>query len=85
MCCRVGNVYSSYKSTDMGIPQGSIIAPLLFIIYLLNLPKVLAKLTHLALFADDIATWINTSLRKNTKSQLLITCKRFFDKKRIIY
>ena len=30
ICTRVGKIYSSNKTIDMGIPQGSVIAPILF-------------------------------------------------------
>ena len=30
ICTRVGKTYSSNKTIDMGIPQGSVIAPILF-------------------------------------------------------
>ena len=44
ICTGVGKTYSSNK--QMGIPQGSIIAPILFNVNIHNLPKVLSK-THM--------------------------------------
>ena len=38
---RVGKTYSYIKNIDMGIPQGSIIAPILFVILIHDLPKAL--------------------------------------------
>ena len=36
ICTRVGKTYSSNKTIDMGIPQGSVIAPILFnILYMI--------------------------------------------------
>ena len=54
-CTRVGKTYSSNKTIDMGIPQGSVIAPILFNIIIYDLPKVLSNNTHVAQYADDIA------------------------------
>ena len=41
ICTRVGKTYSSIKNIDMGIPQGSVIAPILFSILIHDLPKAL--------------------------------------------
>ena len=41
ICTRVGKTYSSNKTIDMGIPQGSVLAPILFNIIIHDFPKVL--------------------------------------------
>ena len=46
----------------MGIPQGSIIAPILFNIIIHDLPKALSNNTHVAQYADDIAIWLTQLL-----------------------
>ena len=71
ICPRVGKTYSSNKTIDMGIPQGSIIAPILFNIIIHDLPKVLSNNTHVAQYADDIAIWVNTTLRKHTSKRVV--------------
>ncbi len=40
-----------------GVPQGSVIAPLLFLTYINDIGQHLPKSIQLALFADDIALW----------------------------
>ena len=70
ICTRVGKTYSSNKTIDMGIPQGSVIAPILFNIIIYDLPKVLSYNTHVAQYADDIAIWVNTTLRKHTNKRV---------------
>ena len=57
----------------MGIPQGSIIAPILFniIIVIHDLPKVLSNNTHVAQYANDIAIWVKTTLRKHTNKRVV--------------
>ena len=62
ICTRVGKTYSSNEKTDVGIPQGSIIAPILFNIIIHDLPKALSDNTHMTQYADDIAIWVNTTL-----------------------
>ena len=50
----------------MGISQGSVIAPLLFNTIIHDLPKALSSNIHVAQYAQDIAIWVNTTLRKHT-------------------
>ena len=63
---KVGNTYSNFKSLQMGIPQGSVIAPMLFNILLYDLPSCLTNNVNLVQYADDICMWMKVSIRKNT-------------------
>ena len=50
---RINNIFSNWQEVISGIPQGSVIGPLLFVIFINNLPDVI-KNSHIFLFADDM-------------------------------
>lgn len=52
-CVAVGNIMSSFLGVPAGVPQGSILGPILFSIYVNELPQ-LVKNSTVHMFADDV-------------------------------
>lgn len=69
ICVKVNGALSSYKSISAGVPQGSVMGPLFFLIYINNINTGLKNPVHL--YADDTCLSINfnqTNLESKTIS-----------------
>ena len=65
--CQIRNSFSPERHIKCGVPQGSILGPLLFLLYINDLPHCLSK-TKPRLFADD--TNLTASANSMTDSRL---------------
>ena len=70
MAVRWKNTISPKRTIDTGVPQGSIIAPMLFTLMLQDVGKGLQKDTILTAYADDLAIWRTTTFRRPNKNGL---------------
>ena len=64
MAVRVGDEISSWEPVLCGVPQGSVLGPLLFLLFINDMPDITTNTT--TLFADD------SKLIGNTRSQDII-------------
>lgn len=53
--CKVGEHHSTRRPIQTGVPQGFKLGPILFSIYINDVPLPISPRVHLALFADDTA------------------------------
>ena len=57
---QINQTCSTMQTIKCGVPQGSILGPLFFILYINDLPKA-SKLTELLIFADDTSIFFSHS------------------------
>ena len=64
----LGNYSSSSKSVLSGVPQGSILGPILFVLFINDLHKGVSEGTNISLYADDTKMWRTISSESDIKA-----------------
>jgi hypothetical protein len=65
----VDNKQSSVMPMNIGVPQGSILGPLLFIIYVNELPNCITS-CDISMYADDTVIYFSSKSVKNIEGKL---------------
>jgi len=82
MRVRINNKFSSWINVISGIPQGSILGPLLFIIFINDLPEVCGEVSNIFLYADDAKLFkhIQTPEDRSSLQNMLNNVQLWIDK-----
>ena len=59
------NNTSEWELIKNGVPQGSVLGPLLFLIYVNDLPKIIPDYNSIVLFVDDTSLLVTDSNKKD--------------------
>ena len=70
----VGRAYSSKLSISHGVPQGSILGPILFILFINDLPLCCNSSVNIDLYADDTTISASNKFVHEIKSNLQSAC-----------
>jgi hypothetical protein len=72
-------VLSDSKQLNIGVPQGTILGPILFLIYVNDLPNAVTNNAQINIFADDVVVYSNHDSLKTLNENLQNTMNNVFD------
>jgi ribonuclease HI len=84
---RLNNSFSKEEKTYAGVPQGSVISPILFLLYTTNIRQYITNDVKIGCYADDIALWHtdeNIKISENSLNTSLIGIEKWAKERKLI-
>jgi hypothetical protein len=70
------SIESNWGRIKCGVPQGSILGPILFLIYVNDLPILASTDTKVILYADDTSLIVTSPTLENLRERLNLLLKK---------
>jgi hypothetical protein len=70
------NYFSEWEKVKQGVPQGSILGPLFFLLYINDLPGIISDISTPTIFADDTNIIITHSNLTDFKEEINIIVEK---------
>ena len=67
---KFNKVYSKWEHVKHGVPQGSVLCPLLFLIYINDFSSIISKIANQVLFADDTSIIMSNTNPEDFKNNI---------------
>ena len=76
LCNASANCLSDWRKVNQGVPQGSILGPLFFLLYVNDLPGIIRDISKPTIFADDTSFIFTHSNYINFKNEIDIVMEQ---------
>jgi hypothetical protein len=73
-----------WETVRHGVPQGSVLGPLLFTVYINDFPSIIGKVSHTILFADDTNILVSSNELKTKLNKVFCCISEWFQNNQLV-